>query len=164
MSPAAGREQRADDFARRFADFWSAPSPVRLRELLAPDARLVAPLTPTTRTLADGERAFGAIFDLLPDLTGEVHAWGATDTGVLIDFTLSGTARGTPISWNAVDRIALREDGLATERISYFDSLPLIAAIARRPRVWPAFVRGRLAGGRRQPTPGLPPGPASTLG
>jgi hypothetical protein len=137
-------ELRAADFARRFAEFWSSPSPDRLAMLLADDVRLVAPMTPVTHTLADGERAFSVIFDLIPDLTGEVHGWGATDSGVLIDFTLSGSAGGAPISWRAVDRIEIGEDGLATERVSYFDSLPLILAIARRPRVWPAFLRSRL--------------------
>jgi SnoaL-like protein len=141
-------ELRAADFVRRFAEFWSSPSADRLAMLLADDVRLVAPMTPVTDTLADGERAFSAIFDLIPDLTAEVHGWGATDSGVLIDFTLSGSAGGAPISWRAVDRIAIGEDGLATERVSHFDSLPLILAIARRPRVWPAFLRSRL-GGRR---------------
>jgi SnoaL-like domain len=136
-------ELRAADFVRRFAEFWTSPSPDRLAMLLADDVRLVAPMTPVTDTLADGERAFSAIFDLIPDLTAEVHGWGATDSGVLIDFTLSGSAGGAPISWRAVDRIEIREDGLATERVSYFDSLPLIAAVARRPRAWPAFVRSR---------------------
>ena len=141
-------ELRAADFARRFAEFWSSPSPDRLAMLLADDVRLVAPMTPVTHTLSDGERAFSAIFDLIPDLTAEVHGWGATESGVLIDFTLSGSAGGAPISWRAVDRIEIGEDGLATERISYFDSLPLILALARRPRVWPGFLRSRL-GGRR---------------
>jgi hypothetical protein len=141
-------ELRADDFVRRFAEFWSSPSADRLAMLLADDVRLVAPMTPVTNTLADGERAFSAIFDLIPDLTAEVHGWGATDSGVLIDFTVSGIAGGAPISWRAVDRFEIGEDGLATERVSHFDSLPLILAIARRPRVWPAFVRSRL-GGRR---------------
>ena len=68
---------------------------------------------------------------------------------MLINFTLSGTAGGTPISWTAVDRIAIGEDGLATERVSYFDSLPLILALARRPRAWPGFLRSRLATARR---------------
>ena len=136
-------ELRAADFVRRFAEFWSSPSADRLAMLLADDVRLVAPMTPVTHTIADGERAFSAIFDLIPDLTAEVHGWGATDTGVLIDFTLSGSAGGAPISWRAVDRIEIGEDGLATERVSHFDSLPLIATLARRPRVWPAFVRSR---------------------
>jgi hypothetical protein len=141
-------EERAADFARRFADFWAAPAPERLGELLSEDVRLIAPMTPTTHTLADGERAFATIFGLVPDLTGEVHCWGATADGVLIEFTLSGTAGGAPIEWHAVDCIAIGEDGLGTERVSYFDSLPLILTAARRPRVWPGFLRSRLAGSR----------------
>jgi len=137
-------EERAADFARRFAEFWAAPAPERLGALLAEDVRLVAPMTPTTSTLAEGERAFAGLFELIPDLTAEVHDWGATEEGVLIDFTLSGSAGGAPISWRAVDRIAIGEDGLATERVSHFDSLPLILAVARRPRVWPAFLRSRV--------------------
>ena len=137
-------ELGAADFARRFADFWASPSPDRLAMLLADDVRLVAPMTPVTNTLADGERAFSALFDLIPDLTAEVHGWGATESGVLIDFTLSGSAGGAPISWRAVDRIEIGEDGLATERVSYFDPLPLILAVVRRPRVWPAFLGSRL--------------------
>lgn len=132
------------EFVDRFAAYWRAPSPEGLDALLAPDVRLVAPMTPTTDTLADGKRAFAAILELVPDLTGEVHRWGPTEDGVLIEFTLSGTAGGGPISWDAVDRIVLREDGLATARISYFDTAPLIRTVARRPRAWPAFARSRL--------------------
>jgi hypothetical protein len=147
MTGAAAEEQAAD-FVRRFTEFWSAPSPDRLAMLLADDVRLVAPMTPVTHNLADGEKAFSTIFDLIPNLTAEVHGWGATDSGVLIDFTLRGSAGGAPISWRAVDRIEIGDDGLATERVSQFDSLPLILAVARRPRIWPAFVRSRL-GARR---------------
>jgi hypothetical protein len=67
---------------------------------------------------------------------------------VLIEFTLSGTAGGGPISWHAVDRFVLGEDGLATERISYFDSMPIVLTVARRPRAWPGFLRSRLRGRR----------------
>jgi hypothetical protein len=140
----AADTERAADFVDRFAEFWTAPAPERLGTLLAPDVHLRAPMTPTTDTLADGERAFATIFALVPDLTGEVNSWGATETGVMIDITLSGSAGGSPISWRAVDRVTLGEDGLASERISHFDSLPLILTVARRPRVWPAFLRSRL--------------------
>ena len=61
----AAAEERAADFVRRFAEFWSAPSPNLLAMLLADDVRLVAPMTPVTHTLAEGERAFGGIFDLV---------------------------------------------------------------------------------------------------
>jgi hypothetical protein len=63
---------------------------------------------------------------------------------VLIEFTLTGTAGGASLSWHAVDRIVLREDGLASARISYFDTAPLIRAVALRPRAWPSFARSRL--------------------
>ena len=139
--PATEDLERAADFTRRFADFWSAPAPGLLGTILAEDVRLVAPMTPTTHSLAEGKRAFARTFELIPDLTAEVHRWGATEHGVLIEFTLSGSAGGSPISWRAVDRFTIGEDGLATERVSYFDTMPLIGAVARRPRAWPAFLR-----------------------
>lgn len=134
----------AADFVARFTAYWRAPSVEGLDELLAPDVRLVAPMTPTTHSLADGRRAFAGLLALLPDLTAEVHGWGPSEDGVLIDFTLSGSSAGVDFSWHAVDRIALRDDGLASERVSYFDSAPLVLRALRHPRVWPAFVRSRL--------------------
>lgn len=141
-----GAEQAAADFVRRFADFWQAPAPERLSIVLADPVRLVAPMTPTTSSLVEGERTFAELLGLIPDLTGEVHRWGATADGVLIEFTLSGSAGEGPISWNAVDRFVLGGDGLASERISYFDSAAIVSTVARRPRVWPAFARSRLRG------------------
>jgi hypothetical protein len=63
---------------------------------------------------------------------------------VLIEFTARGTAGGGPVSWQAVDRFVLDENGLATERFTYFDSLPLVLTVAMRPRAWPAFARNRV--------------------
>jgi len=141
--------EKAADFVRRFGEYWQAPSPEGLATLLAPKVRLVAPMTATTHTLADGQRAFGELFELIPGMTAEVHRWGATEDGVLIEFTISGTAGGKPISWDAVDHFVLDEDGLATERVSYFDSAPIALAVARRPRAWPAFVRNQIRQLRR---------------
>ena len=90
-------EVAAADFAARFADYWRAPTPERLSLVLADRVRLIAPMTPVTDTLAEGQRAFAGLFELIPDLTGEMHRWGATEDGVLIEFTLSGTAGGKPI-------------------------------------------------------------------
>jgi hypothetical protein len=134
----------AADFAARFAEYWRAPTPAGLSLILSERVRLVAPMTPSTETLAEGQRVFAGLFELIPDLTGEVHRWGATDDGVLIEFTLSGSVGGGPISWHAVDRFVIDEDGLATERVNYFDSMPVALAAATRPRAWPAFLRNRL--------------------
>ena len=144
QTPTAADDAAAADFARRFAEYWRAPTPERLDTLLAERVRLITPMMPVTHTLADGQRAFAGLFELIPDLTGVVHRWGATLDGVLIEFTLSGTAGGRPISWNATDRLVLGEDGFATERVSYFDSAPIALAALRRPRAWPALLRGRL--------------------
>jgi len=137
-------QDRAADFVRRFVEFWQAPAVERLDTVLAPDARLSAPLVSTTSGLAAGKRTFAELFALIPDITVEVHRWGATSDGVLIEFTVGGTAGGAPVSWQSVDRFVLGEDGLATERFTYFDSLPLLLTVARRPRTWPGFTRSRI--------------------
>jgi len=134
----------AADFVRRFAEFWKAPTPARLDTVLAPNARLHAPLTPTTYGLEAGRRAFADLFELIGDMRAEVHRWGATSDGVLIEFTVTGKASGAPVSWESVDRFVLDENGLATERFTYFDSMPLVLSLARRPALWPGFVRSRI--------------------
>ncbi len=134
----------AAEFVERFRAYWRAPTPRGLEAVLAPRARLVAPLTATTDTREEGIRAFAALFELVEEMSAEVHRWGATADGVLIEFTVTGKAGGKPISWHAVDRFVIGADGLASERVSYFDSAPLALTLARRPRAWPAFVRGRL--------------------
>ena len=58
---------------------------------------------------------------------------------MFIEFTLSGTYGGKPIAWRAVDRFTFTE-GLIAERVSFFDSVPLVLTLLRRPRGW-----GRLA-------------------
>jgi ketosteroid isomerase-like protein len=145
MSDAAG-------FVERFSAYWRAPSVAGLDSLLAADVRLVTPMAPATSTLAEGKRAFAALFAIAPDLTAEVHRWGATADGVLIEFTLSGTAAGRPISWHAVDRFVIDADGLASERVSYFDSAPLALAMVRRPRTWLPILRARRGAGSRAST------------
>ncbi len=142
-------EDRAADFVRRFAEFWRAPDPERLDTLLAPNARLFAPMIPATYGLEAGKRAFADLFQLIAGMSTEVHRWGATADGVLIEFTVRGTAGASPISWESVDRFILDENGLATERFTYFDSLRLALSLARRPRAWPAFTRSRIGQLRR---------------
>lgn len=140
----------AADFVRRFVEFWQAPMPERLDTVLAPNARLSAPMIPTTYGLEAGKRAFADLFELISDMTVEVHRWGTTSDGVLIEFTVRGRAGGSPVSWQSVDRFVLDESGLATERFTYFDSLPLVLALARRPKAWAGLTRSRVKQMQRQ--------------
>jgi ketosteroid isomerase-like protein len=142
-------ESTAEDFVRRFAAYWQAPTPEALDRVLAEQVRTAAPMTPVTHTLEEARQVFAELFELIDGLTAEVHRWGATADGVLIEFTLSGMAGGKPISWDVVDRFVLGEDGLATERVTYFDSAPIVLTAIRRPRAWPAFLRSRLRQLRR---------------
>jgi ketosteroid isomerase-like protein len=138
-------QDMAADFVRRFAEFWQAPAPERLGTLIAPDARLSAPMVPTTHGLEAGKQVFADLFELIPNMTAEVHRWGATADGVLIEFTVRGSvSSGAPVSWESVDRFVIDANGLARERFTYFDSLPLMLTLARRPRAWPGFARSRL--------------------
>ncbi len=142
-------QEQAADFVRRFEEFWRALVVERLDTVLAPNARLSAPMIATTHGLDAGKRAFAELFELISGMTVQVHRWGATSDGVLIEFTVRGTAGGAPISWESVDRFVLNQDGLATERFTYFDSLPLALVLARRPRAWPGFARSRIKQRRR---------------
>ena len=129
------------DFVERFASWWSDPDPDRLGELLADDVVLVQPIAPDTQTLSDGIEAFRRLFRFLPDLRGTVHDSAVEGDLVFIHFTLTGTYGGRPISWEAVDRFVVGDDGLATERVSFFDSQPLAAQMLLRPRGWGQLLR-----------------------
>ena len=130
-----------NEFVKRFADWWSAPDPDRLGEILTEDVVLIQPLAPETRGLPDGKQGFRDLLSFLPDITGQVHSWAVEGEHVFIHFTLSATYGGKPISWEAVDRFVVRPDGLASERVSWFDSGPLGLQMLLNPRGWPQLVR-----------------------
>jgi hypothetical protein len=98
-----------------------------LSQLLRDDVRLVAPLTPATDGLEDGRQTFAGIFEMIPDITGQVHRWGPHAEGCFIEFTLSGTLNGAPISWRCVDSFDLDDAGMASQRLSFFDPTPVLA-------------------------------------
>lgn len=145
-SATADTDSVAEKWVRAFADGWRGPTDAdsfadHFDPLMTDDVRLIQPQMPTSV----GRRAFREqfarpVFALIPDLHATVHAWAAHGDVVLIEFTLSGTLGGRPVSWHCVDRVTLR-DGLAAERRAYFDPTPLLAAVATRPRAWPRFAR-----------------------
>ena len=114
------------DFVDRFAAWWRAPDPDALPAILGPDVHLAAPLTEETHGLAAAQEGFRSLLAGIPDLTGEVHRWGPHPGGVFIEFTLSGTIGDRAVAVRAVDDFLVGEDGLASERISYFDPAPLL--------------------------------------
>jgi SnoaL-like domain len=140
VSEATSRPRSAEEFVVAFADAWARPTPERLARLLHPDVRLVAPMMASTVGLDEAREEFGRVIGLLPDIRGRVHRWSGAGDVVFIEFTLSATFGGRPVEWRLVDRFLLA-DGLAVERVSYFDPLPLAATLIRRPSGWPRLWR-----------------------
>jgi SnoaL-like protein len=135
VNDVATTPRTAEQFVAAFAEAWARPTPERLGSLLHPDVRLIAPMMATTVGLEQAQAEFARVIELIPDIKGEVHRWSGSGDVVFIEFTLSGTFAGRPIAWHAVDRFLL-EDGLGIERVSYFDPLPLVATLIRRPSGW----------------------------
>jgi ketosteroid isomerase-like protein len=129
----------AAEFVERFAASWAAPTVASHSALWHDDIVLIQPLMPKAVGRRACEEGFARLFALIPDLHATVHRWAAADPDVVfIEFMLAGTFGGRPIEWDAVDRFVLR-DGLALERVSYFDSMPLAIEMALRPRGWRQF-------------------------
>jgi hypothetical protein len=132
------RSGEAADFVAFFAAGWAigATDPERFYAHFgartAPEAPFRQPLAPTHRGPAGLRGLFGPVFAALPDLRGEVIRWGATRDGVMIEVELRSPSAG--LAWSSLDVITLR-DGLIAGRRAHFDPLPLLARIARRPRL-----------------------------
>jgi ketosteroid isomerase-like protein len=133
----------AEEFVGRFAEAWEQPTPERLEALATPDVLLVQPGMRTMRGKAAWREAVRDLLELVPDLRAEVLRWGATEDGVLIEFTLRGTLARRPFEWTLVDRIVL-DGGLVKERVSYFDPLPVTLESLKAPRKLPAALRLQL--------------------
>jgi steroid delta-isomerase-like uncharacterized protein len=131
-------------FAQTFAEVWRDPDLDKHESIWSDDIVLTQPMMGTLRGKTACRAAFERLFQLVPDLHADVHSFGHNDKQVFIEFTLSGTYGGKPLSWRAVDRFTFT-DGLIAERVSFFDSAPLVATLLRRPRGWPRLARG--AGG-----------------
>jgi ketosteroid isomerase-like protein len=128
-------QDAAARFVDGFAKSWARPTVDSHSALWTDDIVLIQPLVPKAVGRAACRESFARLFRLIPDLHATVRRWSATGDVVFIEFTLAGTFGGRPIAWDAVDRFVLR-DGLAAERVSYFDSLPLAIELAMRPRGW----------------------------
>jgi hypothetical protein len=133
-------------WVKMFADGWRAPAGPdafadHFAAWLEPDVRLVQPQMP----VLVGHEAFREgfvrpLFDLIPDLHGEVGGWAARGEVIYIEVVLSGTLGGRPVKLTSCDRITLRGER-AVERVAYSDPTPLVAAAAVNPRAWPGLLR-----------------------
>ncbi len=151
MAETATRDDSVAGFVERFGAAWGAGAEgLRgFEQLVTPDVLLVQPLLPTARGIPAFRAQFDGVFAAMPDLRGEVLAWGEIDGGVLIDLALRGTLGGRSVELVTCDRIVLR-GGLMAERHARMDVLPLVrASMASPAAAWPLL--RSLAGSAKRP-------------
>ncbi|WP_231989725.1 nuclear transport factor 2 family protein [Mycobacterium sp. 852002-51057_SCH5723018] len=124
-----------EHFVSKFADFWNAPSPRRLPELLQPDVVLRQPLAAPTVGIAAAQAEFQRIWCCLPDMRATVDRWCGDGDLVFIEFRIHAHVGRGVTEWPNVNRLVLRE-GKATERVTYFDPLAILPALLGHPSLW----------------------------
>lgn len=135
------------DWIRAFTELW-AGGRSRLDDfmsILSPDVRLIAPGLRSTTGWADCHAAFKRTFDVMPDLTAEIHGWSATGDTLFVEMTFSATIGGHRVEWGNVDRL-LFQDGQAIERVAYFNPMRVRKAFLRNPKGWLQLWRRRRSG------------------
>jgi ketosteroid isomerase-like protein len=145
--------EAAAAFVAMFAEGWAHPEDAdsfsdHFEPWLQPEIRL---LQPSVRPII-GKRAFreefARLFNLVPDLHGNVENWAAAGDTVYIELRLEGTIGKRAFTMHTCDRIKLC-DGKAMERFAYLDATPLLKAVVRSPQSWPKFIRTQLRSLRR---------------
>jgi SnoaL-like domain len=144
MGDVEGVNTRSDpeEFVTKFANFWDAPSPQRLPELLHPNVVLVQPLAARMIGIQAAQAEFQRIWSCLPDLRAHVDRWCGDGDIVFIEFRLYARIGGKVAEWPNVNRLVLR-DGKAIERVTYFDPLTILPTLLRHPSTWWRWWRAR---------------------
>ena len=133
-----------------FAEAWRAPVNAdaffeRIGPHLRADYEFRQPLIRGAGVgLAQFRRRFiEPLLHVFSDVNGTVESWAANGETVFIELTLDGRVGRRRVCLRACDKVTLA-DGLATERRTYVDPLPLIAAVVRSPRLRVSVLRWRL--------------------
>jgi len=166
-------ENRAGAWVAAFAAAWRAPKDAedfigRIQPWLAPDYRFNQPIGGRSCV---GHEAFDSrfavpLFALLSNIRGTVESWTFRNNTVLIELVVNATVGRRPITLLVCDRVILR-NGLAVERFTYTDPLPLVLAILRTPSRWAPAMRWlaheATATNEPAPPPSPEPPPQATL-
>jgi len=119
-----------------FRTGWESPAPNAWDGFLDQRSAMVQPM------LRDGigaefwHRESARALLVMPDLHAEVLAWSGAEERLFIHLRFQATVGGRPTTWDAVDVLVLRPDGVLARRDSYFDPVPVMRTLAVRPRAW----------------------------
>jgi hypothetical protein len=142
-------QSEAAELVGWFAEAWRSPTYgsfcAQVVPRLAADARMVQPLIRTHTGAEAFCRNIAPLFAAIPDVHARVLGWRGDEREVFIEFHLQGTLGGRFVRLHVCDRFSLA-GGLVTERVSFFDATPLMAAAARSPRALLALATMRRRG------------------
>lgn len=137
--------QAAERYVDIFSKCWKLKDPQlfldQFCDSMSKDIRLEQPLIPTSIGHQAFRQEFYRLRTFIPDINGNVTSWSWNSMYLYIELTLSGTLGGRNVAWNLVDRLKLDKDNKCSERISYFDPLPLILYIILTPTCWIRLLR-----------------------
>lgn len=146
LNTRTGLRGDLEQWVAGFIHVWEAPRDRldALMDLLSAEVVLKAPTNPPMSVgRADGQRAFERAFRAMPDLRAVIHRWSARGDVVFIDMTFHATIGGRPVAWDDIDRFRFR-DGVAIERVAYFDPAPVRRAFLSNLRGLAQLARLRL--------------------
>jgi hypothetical protein len=118
----------AERFMEHYMEVWPSFDADRLDVAVDPEATIhhsgmARPIR--GREEPDYVRAIRA---LMPDISLEVANWAASGDVVFIEYEMSGTLAGQPLSWTGIGRFKLRGER-AIDAIGRWDNLDLLARI-----------------------------------
>lgn len=118
----------AERFMHHYMEVWPSFDADRLAEAIDPEATIHhSGMERPIRGVEEPDYV-RAIKTLMPDISLEVKNWAARGDVVFVEYEMSGTLAGRPLSWIGIGRFKLRGER-AIDAIGRWDNLDLLARI-----------------------------------
>lgn len=120
-----------DDAARwfeLFRAFGKAPSPDSYAAVFHPQGEVADAGMATPTPASQVHDAISHVLRLMPDLRIDMQRYRARGDAVFVEAANTGTINGTPVAWNAVYRVHLR-DGLVHRGRRFYDQTHVFRAL-----------------------------------
>ncbi len=118
----------AERFMQHYMEVWPTFNAERLGEAVDPEATIHHSGMANPIRGSEEPDYVRAIKALMPDIKLEVAHWAANGDVVFIEYEMSGTLAGQPLSWTGIGRFKLRGER-AIDAIGRWDNLDLLAQI-----------------------------------
>ncbi|MDG1825420.1 MAG: nuclear transport factor 2 family protein [Henriciella sp.] len=128
-----GERGTVAEWVERFTQGWNvgADQLEYLLSMISDDITLRAPISPpVTYGKEDSRKACLRTFKAIPDLRADVLRWSSSGDALFIEMIFYATIGGKPISWPHIDVLTFK-DGIAIERVAYFDPSKLRKSLFR---------------------------------